>query len=131
MDISSLLVLTHSMWAMISFIVAFIAGSVCFCRIKKKRYDDTFWFALALMLTWTGSGLYRVWVSMFKIGTINGDSVLWMSNHWCPLFLSLLVIAGGALHIRSLTKEKHGEILWVSSLAATCIASLGLVLLLT
>lgn len=107
------LAVSYVVWALTAGLVSLLSYLVLRPKIQNKEFDDVFWFALALFVSWFFAGIHRVWSFLQRWLSLNGFDSDWMIHHWSPFFLSLIVIAGGVLHVRALSKKKYGESVWV------------------
>lgn len=103
---------TYVLWALTAGLVSLLSFLVIRPKIKNKEFDDVFWFALAIFVSWFFAGLHRVWFGIRRWLELNGTDSMWMINHWAPFILSIIVTAGGILHVRTLSKRRYGEKGW-------------------
>lgn len=113
-NMSSVTFASYNQLIVVAFFVFAFSLSVVVHRSFRRVFDTTFWFALAITVSWFGTDGTRIWFSVWKYMKIKGYDVSWMENHWFLVFLISCISVGGMMHLRTLTKPKYGEKLWLS-----------------
>lgn len=107
-----------------ALIVAGLSINVLINNARDKVFNNVFWFALAITVSWSGTLGIRIWFTIWKWLGDNGVDVEWMENHWGLSVLIFILISGGIMHIRTLTVSKYGESGWILTAALVALTVL-------
>lgn len=95
-----------------AFWVVVLSAPILFDMWKNNRSSLTFTMSLGVCLSWLGKMNIRGWFLVYIWQISHGQEVAWMLPHWFVALNILLMIVGGALHVRTFTYHYCGERFW-------------------
>lgn len=111
-------------WVWIGMAVCYLFGKQLVAAIWQWEFDRTFPTILGIFLGWCGGAvIIRPWYTVWRIWhDRDPDAAAWMLTHETIPIGTIMVLMGGALHVRTATVARYGEWAWLITSAGGVLA---------